>query len=95
MTVETVFTLACVTASGLTIGILLWQRKSFGAYTERIERSDTLTRQSNELTRQSNARTLDEIRANTDILTQAHERNLTVFTEAQRLLKEANHSRSA
>ncbi len=65
MTRQTLFTLACIGASAVTIAVLLWQRKSFGAYTERIERSNTITRQSCELTRQSNGRVIDEIAANT------------------------------
>ena len=85
-------TLAGVVVSGATVGVLIWATKSFGSYTERIERSNTLTRQSNEMTRQSNVRTIDEVRANSDILTQAHERNLAVFTEAQRLLKDTQRS---
>ena len=41
--------------------ILLTQRRSFGVYTERIERAEEGTRRSNELKRQSNERVIDRI----------------------------------
>jgi uncharacterized membrane protein (DUF106 family) len=51
--------------TGVTMGILIVGarrlRISFGTYTERIERSGLLVRQSEELTRQSNERTMREI----------------------------------
>jgi hypothetical protein len=95
---------ACIIgAGGIVLGGVLMIR-SFGCYAltaiVRVYREESaLTRQSQELTRQSNWRTVDEIRANSAITTLAHERNLAVFNDAQRLRHELKdlieHQRSA
>lgn len=38
-----------VLVSAIGVGIILWTSRSFGAYTERVERSNTITRQVVEL----------------------------------------------
>lgn len=61
MTVEqwnVVLAIACILVSGATLSVLFLFRRTFGAYTNRIERSNEQTRKSNELTRQSNERAL-------------------------------------
>ena len=92
-------TLACVAGSGITMGVLFWAVRSFGTYTERIERASDLCRQSNEHTRQSNVRTLDEIRADREENALTHEKTLAVFAEVARLRHELhdllNDKRSA
>ena len=54
-------TIGAVLASGAVLVVLLVRWRSFGAYTERIERSNTLTRQSNELTRQRAERVFEKL----------------------------------
>ncbi len=83
MDVATWIALLSVAVSSITLYALLTQRRSFGAYTERIERANALVRQSDELTRQSNVRVIDEIRANADIYQQAVERNEVIHKAMQ------------
>ncbi len=89
--------LGALGVSGVTLYALLRAVKSFGSYTERIERSDARVCQSNELTRQYITRASDEIRANADITLLAHERNLILFREVAKFRHELkdiidNHS---
>ena len=51
MTALDVCAVLTVLLSGVACALLLWLRRSFGSYTERIERANQLTRQSNESTR--------------------------------------------
>ncbi len=74
--------------SGITLWVVMRKVESFGHYTERVERSDARVCQSNELTRQYLSRATDEVRANADITTQAHERNLILFRELSKFRHE-------
>ena len=78
----------CLLVCGATLVVLLLAVRSFGAYTERLERANTLTRQSNELTRQSNERVRSEIGANGEENSIVHEKTLAVFAEVARLRRE-------
>jgi hypothetical protein len=85
LTMLTLLSLAC---SAIIVALLLRLKRSFGSYTERIERTSEITRQSNEMTRQSNYRTVAEIEANTDENRIIHEKALAVFAEVANLRHE-------
>lgn len=64
--------------SGTAVAVLLALRSSLGAYTERIERSNTVTRQSNESLRQE----IDRWRAGNDATLNAlHRMRETIIKE--------------
>ena len=52
-----------VLLQGIILAVVIHDRRSFGSYTERVERTNEATRRSNELTRQSNDRTLQHLEA--------------------------------
>lgn len=80
MVAQVWLTLIGLLVSGITMAVLIHQQRSFGSYTERIERSNTLMRQSNELVRQELDRTRDEnqelwqqlVRARDEAISQYH-----------------------
>jgi hypothetical protein len=85
-------TLGVLVVLGLLHAVVFYVWRSFGTYTERIERASVLCRQSNEVTRQSNVRTLEEVRANTEENALTHEKTLAVFAEVARLRHELHET---
>lgn len=81
MSAQVVVALGGLLISALTLAVLFRLIRSFGCYTERIERSNDGLRQSNEMTRQANDRAITEIG-------HARAESITIMNELKRFQDE-------